>query len=110
MGQEIRKLVNECMRLELEIGQSLRIEILPLSMRKKKFQNGLTEEAKELSESSQAGRRQAEKRYEEALSEIAEILEEEGIDQVETQLTETQFHWLKSNKRKIEDRLKMIVV
>lgn len=96
--------------MELGIGQSLRIQILPLSMKKKKFPNGPIEEAKELSESSQAGRRQAEKRYEEALSEIAEILEEEGIDQVETQLTKTQFHWLKSNKRNIEDHLKMIVV
>jgi len=112
MGPEIGELVNECMRLELEIAQLLRIETLALSMGKKKLPSGLIEEAKDLGESSQAEKRrkEAEERYEKALSEVAEMLEEEGIDQAETQLTKTQFHWLKSNRRKIEDRLKMIVI
>jgi hypothetical protein len=111
MGQEVSKLIDECRRLEREIIKLLRIESLPLSMEIKKFpKEKLIEEAKELSKSSgvENKRRQAENRYEEALSNIAEILEEEGIDQIETQLTKTQFDWLKINKRKIEDRLKMI--
>jgi len=111
MGEEIRKLIDECMRLDLEKMKLTKMELLPLSMKKRKFpKKELIEKAEELVDSYEVEkkRKQAEKRYEKALSEIGEILEDEGIDQVVTQLNKTQSKWFESNKGKIKEHLKGI--
>ncbi len=112
MGEEITKLIDKCMRLELEKIKLTNLELLPLSMRKKKFPKQLIEEAEELVDSHgvENTRKQEEEEYEKLLSEIAEIVEDDDIGEVGSQLSKTQSRWLESNKQKIKEHLKGIRV